>query len=97
LSWSLIGSSRNIARAFVTPRYASHSSTVRHHRVAIVSDARGWRWHITARSSETAVTCADEVFGMRRLYRVTPYGNRVMSAALAVHDRDFPAAYAAAA
>jgi hypothetical protein len=33
----------------------------------------------------------------RRLYRVTPYGNRVMSAALAVHDRDFPAAYAAAA
>lgn len=32
----------------------------------------------------------------RRLYRVTPYGHRVMSAALAVHDRDFPAAYAGA-
>lgn len=29
----------------------------------------------------------------QRLYRVTPQGQRVMSAALAVHDRDFPAAY----
>lgn len=29
----------------------------------------------------------------QRLYRVTPHGARVMSAALAVHDRDFPAAY----
>jgi hypothetical protein len=33
----------------------------------------------------------------RRIYRVTPYGHQVMSAALAMHDRDFPAAYAAAA
>lgn len=31
----------------------------------------------------------------RRLYRVTPYGQRVMAAALAVHDHDFPAAWAA--
>jgi hypothetical protein len=31
-----------------------------------------------------------------RLYRVTPYGHRVMSAAIAVHDRAFPLAYAAA-
>jgi hypothetical protein len=33
----------------------------------------------------------------RRIYRVTPYGHQVMSAALTMHDRDFPAAYAAAA
>ena len=33
----------------------------------------------------------------RRIYRVTPYGLKVMSAALAMHDRDFPAAYAATA
>ena len=33
----------------------------------------------------------------QRRYRVTAYGHRVMSAALAVHDREFPAAYAAAA
>ncbi len=33
----------------------------------------------------------------QRLYRVTPHGHRVMSAALAIHDRDFPAAYAQAA
>jgi hypothetical protein len=33
----------------------------------------------------------------RRIYRVTPYGRQVMSAALAMHDRDFPAAYTAAA
>ena len=33
---------------------------------------------------------------MRR-YRVTAYGHRVMTAALAVHDRDFPDAYAATA
>jgi hypothetical protein len=32
-----------------------------------------------------------------RRYRVTPYGHRVMTAALAVHDNEFPAAYAAAA
>ena len=32
----------------------------------------------------------------RRLYRVTPYGMKVMTAALAMHDRDFPAAYATA-
>lgn len=32
----------------------------------------------------------------RRLYRVTRYGQRVMSAAIAVHDGAFPAAYAAA-
>jgi hypothetical protein len=29
----------------------------------------------------------------RRVYRVTPYGQRFMSAALAVHDQHFPAAY----
>jgi hypothetical protein len=29
----------------------------------------------------------------RRLYRVTAYGQRVMTAALAVHDHQFPAAY----
>ena len=29
----------------------------------------------------------------RRLYRVTPYGQRFMSAAIAVHDKQFPAAY----
>ena len=29
----------------------------------------------------------------RRLYRVTPYGQRFMSAAIAVHDQQFPAAY----
>ncbi len=28
-----------------------------------------------------------------RLYRTTPYGQRVMSAAIAVHDRAFPLAY----
>jgi len=33
----------------------------------------------------------------QRLYRVTAYGQRVMAAAIAVHDRTFPAAYAAAA
>jgi hypothetical protein len=33
----------------------------------------------------------------QRLYRVTPHGQRVMSAALAVHDRDFPTAYEHAA
>lgn len=33
----------------------------------------------------------------QRLYRVTPHGQQVMSAALAVHDRHFPAAYARAA
>jgi hypothetical protein len=32
----------------------------------------------------------------RRLYRVTPYGMKVMTAALAMHDRDFPMAYARA-
>lgn len=31
-----------------------------------------------------------------RLYRVTPYGQRVMAAAIAVHDHAFPLAYAAA-
>jgi hypothetical protein len=31
-----------------------------------------------------------------RLYRPTPYGQRVMSAAIAVHNRAFPLAYAAA-
>jgi hypothetical protein len=31
----------------------------------------------------------------RRLYRVTPYGQRLMAAAIAVHDHHFPAAYAA--
>ena len=30
-----------------------------------------------------------------RLYRVTPYGQRVMGAAIAIHDHDFPTAYAA--
>ena len=29
----------------------------------------------------------------RRLYRVTAYGQRYMSAALAVHDQSFPSAY----
>lgn len=33
----------------------------------------------------------------RRLYRVTSYGQRVMSAAIAVHDQSFPAAYQQAA
>ena len=33
----------------------------------------------------------------QRLYRVTAHGQRFMSAALALHDRDFPAAYTAAA
>jgi len=33
----------------------------------------------------------------RRRYRVTAYGHRVMTAAIAVHDTEFPAAYAAAA
>lgn len=33
----------------------------------------------------------------RRLYRVTAYGQRFMSAALAVHDRDFPSAWDTAA
>ncbi|MCU4183824.1 hypothetical protein K6U06_05585 [Acidiferrimicrobium sp. IK] len=33
----------------------------------------------------------------RRLYRVTPYGQRFMSAALAVHDQHFPAAFQQAA
>lgn len=33
----------------------------------------------------------------RRLYRVTPYGQRFMATALAVHDRDFPDAWASAA
>jgi hypothetical protein len=32
-----------------------------------------------------------------RLYRVTPYGYRVLSAAIAVHDHNFPAAYIATA
>jgi len=32
-----------------------------------------------------------------RLYRVTPYGHRVMTAAIAIHDHAFPSAYAAAA
>ena len=29
----------------------------------------------------------------RRLYRVTPYGQRFMSAVIAIHDHHFPAAY----
>ena len=33
----------------------------------------------------------------RRRYRVTPYGQRFMAAALAVHDRDFPNAWATVA
>lgn len=33
----------------------------------------------------------------RRLYRVTPYGQRFMTAAIAIHDRDFPQAWATAA
>jgi len=33
----------------------------------------------------------------RRLYRVTPYGQRFMATAIAVHDREFPGAWAAAA
>lgn len=33
----------------------------------------------------------------RRLYRVTPYGQRFMATAIAVHDRDFPDAWASAA
>ena len=33
-SWLLIGSSRSIANTFVTPRQASHSSTVHHHATA---------------------------------------------------------------
>jgi hypothetical protein len=33
----------------------------------------------------------------QRLYRVTAYGQRFMTTAIAVHDRDFPAAYTAAA
>jgi predicted transcriptional regulator len=32
-----------------------------------------------------------------RRYRVTRYGQRMMSAAIALHDREFPGAYAAAA
>ncbi len=32
-----------------------------------------------------------------RLYRVTPYGQRVMTAAIAIHDHAFPSAHAAAA
>lgn len=32
----------------------------------------------------------------QRLYRITPRGQRIMSAALSVHDRQFPAAYATA-
>jgi hypothetical protein len=32
-----------------------------------------------------------------RLYRVTPYGQRVMTAAIAIHDQHFPAAYATTA
>jgi hypothetical protein len=32
----------------------------------------------------------------RRLYRITDYGLRVMTAVLAIHDREFPAAYAGA-
>jgi hypothetical protein len=31
-----------------------------------------------------------------RLYRVSPHGQRVLAAALAVHDNAFPAAYLAA-
>ena len=33
----------------------------------------------------------------RRRYRVTAYGHRVMSAAIAVHDHQFPTAYETAA
>jgi hypothetical protein len=33
----------------------------------------------------------------RRRYRVTPYGQRFMTAALALHDREFPAAWESAA
>jgi hypothetical protein len=33
----------------------------------------------------------------QRLYRVTPYGQRYMAAAIAFHDRGFPSAYAATA
>jgi WD40 repeat protein len=50
LSWSLIGSSRSIASAFVTPRYASRRSTVGHHRVATVSDVQGRCQYTAARS-----------------------------------------------
>lgn len=52
----------------MTPRYASRRSTV-HHRVAIVNDVRSWSGTTAARSSETAVTCSDEVFGKRKASR----------------------------
>jgi hypothetical protein len=32
-----------------------------------------------------------------RLYRVTPYGHKVMTAALAIHDDAFPDVYSQAA
>ena len=32
-----------------------------------------------------------------RRYRVTPYGHRVMTAAIAIHDNNFPSNFAAAA
>jgi hypothetical protein len=38
LARSLIGSSRSIASALVTPRYASRSSTARHHRSLPAAD-----------------------------------------------------------
>src|SRR5258708_6802924 len=40
LSRSLIGSSRSIANAFVTPKYASRSSTAAHHAASITGYAQ---------------------------------------------------------
>jgi hypothetical protein len=38
LAWSLVGSSRSIASAFVTPRYASRNSTTSYRHPVPVSD-----------------------------------------------------------
>jgi hypothetical protein len=50
LAGSLIGSSRSIASAFVTPRYASRDSTTSHHHAATVSDPTRPRTSTTTRS-----------------------------------------------
>lgn len=70
LATSLIVSSRSIAGALVTARYASRSSTSRHPRPAAIPATTSFGTPIRAmscRRSQTAVTRADVIVGMRRV------------------------------
>src|SRR6266536_878520 len=68
LAWSLIGSSRSIASAFVIPRYASRSSTTSHRHPLTLSDLTGPDTSTGTRScrvGQPVATRADEIVGTR--------------------------------